>query len=203
MSAQKHTDQEQLAELQAGLALKPHEIPVAQIIPLLVPASFFDRQQWPGPYSLLRASGVGLTWAALMPKQTMLYVSHPMTEYWNSQNLNWRQQAIDNLGRLTGNPVATAQFNRADGQVYGLVMMHEDGCGPSRLLLDQHIAQWFPEGYRVAVPEMSVGLAFSVRLSEAEQKKMEGLVHNCFQKGTRPVSSSIFESSELVAASHK
>jgi hypothetical protein len=100
---------------------------------------------------------------------------------------------------FTGDSVATHQFNREDGKPYGLVMMHEDGCGPSRLLLNERLAQTFPEGYRVAVPEMSVGLAFSVQLSEAEQEKMDGIVGSCFDKGTRPVSPLLYDSPTLVA----
>jgi len=200
MSAKQHNETEQLAELQSGLALKPHEVPLNRIIPLLVPANFFASQQWPGPYTLLRSSGLAITWVVLMPKQTMLYVTHKMAEHWQGEKLDWKQKATENLARATGEQVATSQFAREDGQPYALVMMQEDGFGPSRLLLTDQLARRFPEGYRVAVPEMSVGLAFSARLSEVEQKKMENLVRNCFEKGTRPASPLIHESFMLVPA---
>jgi hypothetical protein len=191
---------EQLAELRRGLALKPQEVDLTQLIPLLVPSSFFDSQGWPGPYSLLRAGGLGLTWAVMMPRQTMRYVDHELADYWESQNLDWRHVAGENLARMTGDPVATGQLLRDDGSVYALVMMHEDGCGPSRLLFDKYLFQMFPEGYRVAIPEMSVGLAISVNLSETQEKKIESIVSTCFERGTRPVSPLIYGSKDLVAA---
>ncbi len=76
--------------------------------------------------------------------------------------------------------------------------MHPDGWGPSRLLLRDSLAKAFPEGYRVAIPEMSCGVAISKRLDADEERVVNDLVAKCFQEGTRPLAPDIFEAEEIL-----
>ena len=75
--------------------------------------------------------------------------------------------------------------------------MHPDGWGPSRLLLGELLEQTFPEGYRVAIPEMSCGLAFSKNLNREEEGAVKNIIAECF-RGTRPLAPDIFEASEIL-----
>jgi hypothetical protein len=77
-------------------------------------------------------------------------------------------------------------------------MLHTDGLGPSRLLLTDALQQVFPEGYRVAVPEMSCGIAISRNLESPEEGTVEDIVTKCFGDGNRPLARGIFEPEELV-----
>ena len=124
--------------------LPPAELPLNQLVPLIVPTSFFETGKWVGPYSLLRAQGLGLTWGILMPQQTMRYVDKNAETLWNGQSLDWKRKALENLAAMSPKGVATSQFNRQDGSVYAYVMMQEDGLGPSRLLLKGWFARVFP-----------------------------------------------------------
>ena len=65
--------------------------------------------------------------------------------------------------------------------------MHPDGIGPSRLLFRDHLAAFFPAGYRVALPEMSCAVAFSVDATEPEMVILNKLIDDCHRKGTRPL----------------
>ena len=65
--------------------------------------------------------------------------------------------------------------------------MHPDGIGPSRLLFRDHLAAFFPAGYRVALPEMSCAVDFSVDATEPEMVILNKLIDDCHRKGTRPL----------------
>ncbi len=77
-------------------------------------------------------------------------------------------------------------------------MMHQDGIGPSRILLRDRLESLFPEGYRVAVPEMSCALAFSKELDGFELATIQNTVAGCFQTGTRPLAPGLFDSEDLL-----
>ena len=191
----------QLEELRRSLSMPPENLPLADLVPVFVPASFFESGNWPGPYVLLRAKPLAVTWAILRPQNTMLYVSKDAADYWERKHLPWREQAMENLVRLSENTLTSHHFSRTDGTAYALVMMHDDGVGPSRLLLNGHIKDIFPEGYSVAIPERSVGIALRRGASETEQLKIQELVKKCFNEGTAPVSPSMFDPEEIVVDS--
>ncbi|HXG67826.1 MAG TPA: hypothetical protein VNO70_22185 [Blastocatellia bacterium] len=187
----------QIERLGLGLRLKPNEIPLENLFPLFVPDSFFEYDSWPGPYELLLAKGIGLTWAIEQPGQTMLYVNQELENYWNSKQINWRDVALNNLRKNSAELPWTHEFDRDSGGIYAVAMMHEDGYGPSRLLLKEILNELFPDGYRVALPEMSCGLAISVTLSASEEAELYEIVQECFTKGTRPLAQGIFLPEEL------
>jgi hypothetical protein len=77
-------------------------------------------------------------------------------------------------------------------------MMHDDGIGPSRLLLNGYISKIFPEGYWVAVPERSVGIVLRHSAYREERVKIENVVLKCFNDGTVPVSPDFFDADKLL-----
>lgn len=191
MSQPKSPDeaaQRQMRAMQDGLAKSPQQLPVDALVPVLVPASFFEHGGWVGPHGSVGIDGVGLTWAVEQPEQTMLYLNHSVAAHLDSLGVDWRERALDNLSERSDR-FFTGHFPREDGsgQAFALLFMHDDGYGPSRLLFDESLEEIFPNGYRVAMPEMSCGIALSAQATQAEVAKIENLVAHCFKHGTRPL----------------
>lgn len=191
------TDQfEQLDQLRRSLELPPEKIAIEDVVPVFVPATLAEEGKWLGPIIPVQAPGLAVTWACLQPTQTMLYVSFQTASYWESQGVDWRMQSMENLVRMS-KEISSHSFRREDGSYYGLVMMQEDGIGPSRLLLNSWLEEVFPEGYLFSIPERSVGIVLASQASAEEREKVEGLAKNCFEKGSRPFIDGFFQPSLL------
>jgi hypothetical protein len=188
----------QLQQVRRSLSLRPDEIDITKIVPLFVPASFFATGNWPGPHVTLRAREIGLTWTVLFRDQTMRYVDLGMKDYWEAQGIDWKALALRNLAEHSGEKPGSHALRRASGEVFSVAFMHQDGVGPSRLLLRDQLSAFFPGGYQVALPEMSCAFAFSVRLDKTEMAKIQGLVDNSYRKGTRPLAGGIYASDDLL-----
>jgi len=188
----------QLRELRKGLGLRPEEIDTRNIAPVLVPSSFFALGNWPGPHVRLRAGEIGLAWAVMLPEETMHYVSFSMAEYWDANNVDWKLLAHGYLQNNTSEELGTHAFRPSHGELYALAFMQSDGIGPSRLLLRDQLLARFPGGYKVAVPEMSCGIAFSVGLEEDELGNIQRVIERCYQGGTRPLAPSIYSPEDLL-----
>jgi hypothetical protein len=176
-----------LETLRESLGKAPPELPIEEVFPVLVPASFFSLGDWPGPFELLQIPELGLTWAVFEREQTMRYVDRDIQSYWESRGIKWRASAMENLRRTSDDRLWTHEFRSNSGKLFAVAMMHEDGIGPSRLLLHQSLEALFTEGYVVAVPERSCGLVLSTRATEAEQAKIHGVAATCYQNGTAPL----------------
>src|SRR4051812_28690831 len=81
----------QVEEIRRGLTLAPAELPLTALVPIIVPTSFFESGKWVGPYEVLRATGLGLTWGILMAQQAMRYVDANTEKFWESQSLDWKK----------------------------------------------------------------------------------------------------------------
>jgi hypothetical protein len=187
----------QLDVLRAVLKKAPSQLDVADLFPIFVPMSFFASGNWPGPYETLQIPGLGLTWAVLQSGQAMRYVDHRVETHWDGEGIPWREKAIENVRRRSVDSVWTHEFRREDRSIFAVAMMHSDGFGPSRLVLREALEPLFPEGYLVALPEMSCGLVLSARATDEESAKIVGLATSCFQAGTRPLVSGMYEASGL------
>ena len=188
----------QLRTIRNGLDLLPEELEIDNLVPLFVPASFFAAGNWPGPYERLRAREIGLTWSVLLPNQTMRYVDHAVAQYWAEKGIDWKGVSVSNLAKLSGETLATHDFRRATGEVYAVAMMHSDGVGPSRLLLRDQLASVFSQGYRVALPEMSSAFALSENLDDDEISRLQELIEECYQNGTRPLAVGVYDPDDLL-----
>jgi hypothetical protein len=190
-------EREQLDVLRAGLAKAPAELDLADLFPVFVPMSFFAQGNWPGPYEALQLPGLGLTWAVLQGEQTMRYVDRRVEAYWVGKGIPWRERAVENVQRQSISGVWTHEFRGEGGALFAVAMMHEDGVGPSRLLLRESLERLFPEGYVVALPEMSCAMVLSAQAEEANRANILNLVTTCFKDGTRPLVPGIHEASRL------
>jgi hypothetical protein len=185
--------------MRAGLDLKPDQIDLSNLLPIFVPSSFFQYGNWPGPHTRLRAPEIGLTWSVLMPGQTMRYMDFAMQELWEEQGLDWKEIALRNLSRLTNeHPGDVRRLQAPSGDVMSLAFMFEDGYGPSRLLFRERLAQIFPAGYRVAMPEMSCGFAFAKDLDGEGLATVNNVIETCYRKGTRRLAPGSFDPDDLL-----
>lgn len=180
------------------MALQPEEIDTGNLAPVFAPSSFFVSGNWPGPHISLRTREIGLTWAVLFPEESMRYVDFRLAEYWDCHGVDWKSLSHAYLKNHTGEELGTHKFCRPDGEIYGLAFMQPDGIGPSRLLLRDRLSAAFPGGYRVALPEMSCGIAFSVGLSENELANVHSVIENCYRRGTRPLAPGVYTPEDLL-----
>ncbi|HWW62737.1 MAG TPA: hypothetical protein VN181_15285 [Thermoanaerobaculia bacterium] len=169
------------------------DLTLEQLVPLFVPTSFVEAGNWPGPYQLLSAAGVALTWSVLRPEQTMRYVDHGLAAFWESRSIEWPRMALENLLELARTSPWTHEFRRNSGEIYAVGMLHDDGIGPSRLLNRDRLESLFPEGYRVTLPEMSAALACRTTLDSGEIETLEAWSAECFEGGSRPLARGFFQ----------
>jgi hypothetical protein len=181
--------------------LRPEDLDIGKVMPVFIPASFVDNGAWPGPYTILRARGVVLTWAVLLPGDTIRYVLPDMQQHWEAQGIDWKARSLQNLRAHSPEPAGTGALLRDDGEIWLISLMHEDGLGPSRLLLTEQLERVFPKGYRVALPERSRGFAFSAELDLEDADTIDSLIQRSYSKGERPLVRAIFEPDALLPAS--
>lgn len=188
----------QLRQMRQDLETPPDQMDVTDLLPIFVPSVFFASGKWPGPYVRLRAPGIGLTWTLLRPSQTMRYVDFKMKRYWEERQLKWQDLALRNLAKRTNDCPGARELRRETGELLSIAFMFEDGLGPSRLLFREGLAQRFPAGYRVAMPEMSCGLAFAKDLHGKDLTMIDGVIDNCYRHGTRPFVPGSFDPEDLL-----
>jgi hypothetical protein len=192
--------QPQLQEMPEGSEASPSELDTHDLLPVLLPASFFADGKWPGPYTRLRTGEIGLTWAVRLSAGSVRYVSRAMQSHWEARGMDWQALALSNLSRYTKSQPGPRTLRRIDGEVFAIAFLDEDGLGPSRLLFREMLSELFPLGYRVAIPERSCALAFSNDVTEQELKQVEGVTDHCYRHGTRPFVPSFYAADDLLPA---
>jgi hypothetical protein len=189
---------DQVRSLRTSLDLQPDHMDVRKLFPMFAPAGFFETGGWPGPFVLPAAKGVGITWALDSGEGGHRYLDRTVSAYWEESGVDWQSAALANLRNASVERLYTHRMIRTNGELFAVAMLHTDGWGASRLLLTDALQQLFPEGYRVAIPEMSCGLAISLNLEGTEQGTVQDIVAKCFGDGRRPLSRGVFEPQELV-----
>lgn len=174
------------------LAKPPEMIDLGNVVPMLVPSAFSAAGNWPGPIHRLGAPGFDQTWAVICRDNVLLYVSRPMQSFWEQADIDWRERAASNLRAFAEAEPWSHTFVRADGSPFMVAMLFGRGLGPSRLLVPGLLTAAFPEGYEVAVPEMTCAVAFTATPTNAEKEKIIEFVSHCFEHGSEPVSAACF-----------
>jgi hypothetical protein len=170
------------------------------VVPVFIPSSLVEAGAWPGPYQTLRAGGVALVWAALMPGDAVQYVLHDAQREWETQGIDWKTCALHNLRQRSPEPMGSGALFRDNGETWLISLMHSDGLGPSRLLLTAELERLFPKGYRVAMPECNRGFAFAVDLDDVDADIVESLIRGSYSNAERPLSPEIFLPNDLLSA---
>src|ERR1700691_783141 len=170
------------------------------VVPVFIPSSFVETGAWPGPYEILRARGVALAWAALLPDQAIRYVLHDAQREWETQRVDWKTRALQNLRDRSLEPLGTGALFRDNGETWLISLMHSDGLGPSRLLLTDELERLFPDGYLLAMPERNRGFAFGMDLDDVDADTIDNLIQGSYSKGKLPLSPEIFVPNDLLSA---
>lgn len=185
---------DQLSDLRNALRKEPK---LDRLFPLIVPSSYLQPGTWDLPFRRLRDPRIFVTWVALHENQTMVYVNRQQMQSWESNKVDVAQIAVSNLRHDTGQYLATREKRSENGKLHWIAMMHQDGLGSSRVLLSRELQAIFPEGYRIAIPERSCGMAISVEAGEDEKSGFLNSVRNCYEKGTTPMLPELLEPQAL------
>lgn len=190
----------QLDQMRQNLDVQPDQIDTGSVIPIFVPSAFFASGKWMGPYLRLRAPEIGLTWSVLFPNQIMRYVGPNMLRSWEDRQLDWKALAMTNLAERTTGHSGIRKMMKKTGELAALVFMFDDGWGPSRLLFRGSLAEQFSQGYKVAIPEMSFGVAYAKDLDGPALATVLSTIDHCYRKGTRLLSPVVYDADDLLPA---
>ena len=170
-----------------------------KLMPLIVPSTYFTEHQFPATYALLPNPDFALTAVILGESQAMLYLSEDRGKKWAKIGVNWKDRALQNV-RASGSGQAITHSKRTeDGRLLIAFMMQPDGLGTSRVYCSDKISKLCPQGYRIAIPERSVGCVIPNDLTESEEAEATDMVKQLFRIGTVPNSPKIFQPHELGA----
>jgi hypothetical protein len=183
--------------LERELRKPPEAFDLHDLVPVLVPRTFSETGHWPGPIHRLAAGDFDQTWAVLCPNDAPVYVSRPHATLWEAREEAWQARAEGNLRRLAEAEPFSHVYTRSDGSAYMVVMLYGQNLAGSRLLVRGLLDATFPEGYLVAVPEMTCALAFSTKLDQHEAEAVDDMITTLFAKGEEPVSLSRYPPEQL------
>lgn len=166
------------------------------LMPVVIPTSIVTHKMWPGPSKRWNEE-LSVTWAHFQEPHSTLYLTNDEFSRFKSKRIPFASVAIDNLTMRSSGKVWT-HIKEEDDEVHFVGLLHEDGLGPSRLLLREALHEVFPEGFRFCVPERTCAVVFSKEATSLAMESVMTVVRSCFQKGTEPVSENIFEENEIV-----
>jgi hypothetical protein len=167
------------------------------LYPLIVPAEYVQSGVWNLPHSLLKATDLILTWVVLHEGQGMVYVTADQVAQWQRGGIKWSAVALENMRRDTGNNPATHKKRDENANLQWVAMMQPDGLGSSRVLMTDELEKLFPNGYSLAIPERSVGMALSASATPQYEASFREVVRNCHRNGTTPMVSRLLGRTEL------
>jgi hypothetical protein len=169
-------------------------MPFEHVRPLIVPAEYVEVGV-PAVFDPLPAPDLVLTWVELPHAHTMVYVTPARAAEWNSAHPRWRQLAVEAMRRADRGRVWTHEKRADDGTLEWVAMMHDDGLGSSRLLLEPELRRAFPDGYLVALPDRSCGMAISRHA--ARLADVRAMVAGMQAKATTPMIPDLREPAQL------
>ena len=188
-----------LTILRHELAKRPEDFSLTQLIPVVVPRAFSETGHWPGPIFRLQAADFDLTWAALGEQDAIVYVSRAMERYWGERGEDWGKVAEYNLRQIAEAEPYNHVFLREDGSTYMVTMLYGQNLAASRLLVPGLLNSVFPEGYTIAVPEMTCAVAFTNSPTSEEVSVIERLISKLYEQGSEPVSTKTYAPETLWA----
>lgn len=176
---------------------------VASVVPVFIPSTFIVDGSWPGPYEPLPADRLALAWAILTPGHSTQYVLRETQQRWETEGIDWRTQALENLRERSADPCGAAALFRENSETWLISLKYADGLGSSRLLLADRLQSVFPKGYRVAAPELNRAFAFAAHLDDEERDMLQNLIHRSYSRSEQPLSPEILEPHALFKATPK
>lgn len=162
--------------------------------PLIVPAEYAEVGV-PASFDQLPAPDLLLSWVELPDAETMLYVTPARAAEWDGAEPAWRRIALGAMRAADDGRVWTHEKRDESGALVWVAMMHDDGLGSSRLLLSEELHRAFPDGYLIALPDRSCGMAIARATPALED--VRGLVADMYQGATTPMIPDLREPSEI------
>jgi hypothetical protein len=175
-----------LSALDDLLSKAPEELDTTRLFPIVLPIELAT-SDWPGPIEQIEPFPFAVAWGVSGELNSLVYVTNEHVEHWNSIGFDWRSQSIDNL-RQRSTPGANGEKCDREGKPFVKVMLHDDGLGPSRLLLPHLFDYELGEDYLVAIPERTCAIAYRRELTDDQCADVDGMIGGCFAHGTEPVS---------------
>jgi hypothetical protein len=174
--------------------------PAKNLFPLIVPVEYVESGVWKLPHSELNARDLILTWVILSEGQSMVYVTAEQVNDWKRREMDWEAIAFENMGRATGENPATHEMRDASGKLQWIAMMHADGLASSRVLMTRELSELFPQGYLLAIPERSVGMAIASDVAPFQRQSFMEVVRKCQSVGITKMLDRLLEPKDLLPA---
>jgi hypothetical protein len=130
----------------------------------------------------------------------MMYLAHGTVAILEAKGIDWRSAARAALERDVKRHPWTHEFCNDQNKVEGVAMIHEDGLGPSRLIIYNRLAQRFPQGFSFFVPERSCAMVIANDASLQVRTSIETAVRNCFSGADVPMSEKPYDHTLLKQA---
>jgi len=114
-------------------------------------------------------------------------VQPEIAEEWRIAGSDWLVTAVERMRQADKGLVWTYERRDDAGQLLWIVFMNSDGLGSSRLLLTEELQHQFPEGYYVALPDRSCGMAISTRTAWDGLSELREMVTDMHRNATTPM----------------
>ena len=167
-----------------------------KLLPIIVSSSYFVNDVFQAPHCNIIHKDLSLTWVLLNTNGMMTYITKADVENWESKGINWKEQAFNNLIEID-EYFYTHEKRDDQGELIWVAFMNSDGLGSSRLLRDGELLTLFPDGYLLAIPDRSMGLAFPSSLNDEDRSNILSLISNCYINATIPMMNGIIKPHEL------
>jgi hypothetical protein len=169
---------------------------LAALRPRIVPAALFGLGL-PGPRADLVLPGLALSWVLLVGPREYRHVTDAMVARWTTTGADWQQIALDNLrprhARDRDRRLFTGAYDGPDGRSTCAFALHDDGLGLSRLLLHADVARLFPDGYRVALPDMQAGMVLAATAPQELAAAFLDTVQHYYAEGGAPLRAGLYD----------
>jgi hypothetical protein len=173
---------------------------LAALRPRIVPTAFFD-VGLPGPRADLVFPGLALSWVLLLGDGRFRHVTDEMIARWTAAGTDWRQVALGNLRprhpKDKARQVFTGYYDGPDGRAGCAFALHDDGLGLSRLLLREETGRLFPDGYRVALPDLQAGMVISTTAAPDLMRAFAETVERYYESGSAPLRAGLYDPAML------
>ncbi len=114
---------------------------------------------------------------------------------------DWQMQAFENL-RLSINEdeifFTQHKMSSDGGRILFIVFLNADGIGCSRVLFNCELAEAFPNGYYIAIPDKSCGLIIAKDVTEKELDEIRQMVIKTHANAATPLSALLHTADEFV-----
>ena len=132
-----------------------------------------------------------VAWATVPEQNRFIYLTLKQASYWQGLGVDWRKEAMRNLGRINRGRWWGDKRDAA-GRPFVLALLPQDAMGPSRLLLPHLLDDVLGADYRVAIPEQTCAIAYRLDLTADQKSDVDAMIEGCFRHGTSPMSNERF-----------